>query len=116
MQNRYSGDVGDFGKFGFLRHLCDGRTLGVVWYLYPDERGNGDGGHVDYLDDNQYRECESVVAAMASWLSTTASRGRLGSQSCCRERLSALRSLMIFQFRLGHCHRSEIWSHEDCRN
>ena len=22
MQDRYAGDVGDFGKFGLLRHLC----------------------------------------------------------------------------------------------
>ncbi len=45
MQNRYVGDVGDFGKYGLLRWLT-GMTsgddlvrlrLGVVWYLHPDE-------------------------------------------------------------------------------
>ena len=42
MQNRYVGDIGDFGKYGLLRaHF--GRKyqiplrLGVVWYLFPDE-------------------------------------------------------------------------------
>lgn len=57
MQNRYVGDVGDFGKYGLLRALC-GTTesqsgadfkLGVVWYLVPDESHNADGKHVRYL-------------------------------------------------------------------
>lgn len=43
MQNRYVGDVGDFGKYHLLKALCrgdDGKaalSLGVVWYLVPDE-------------------------------------------------------------------------------
>ena len=56
MQNRYVGDLGDFGKYGLLRALCsskedDRRTLslGVVWYLVPNEPGN-DGGRIGYLD------------------------------------------------------------------
>lgn len=40
MQDRYAGDVGDFGKFGLLRHLCgvtaqDGQPNlrpGIIWY------------------------------------------------------------------------------------
>ena len=37
MQYRYAGDVGDFGKFGLLRHLCretaqDKLKPGVIWY------------------------------------------------------------------------------------
>ena len=63
MQNRYVGDVGDFGKFGLLRFL-NGETaqdggcrlrLGVIWYMYPDERHgsdknkiNSDGRHISY--------------------------------------------------------------------
>ena len=57
MQNRYVGDVGDFGKYGLLRWLCgkpelpdndpDSPTgklrLGIVWHLHPDEE-NGGGG------------------------------------------------------------------------
>lgn len=31
MQNRYVGDLGDFGKFGVLRSLGCGLRLGVVW-------------------------------------------------------------------------------------
>ena len=49
MQNRYVGDIGDFGKYGLLRALYHGRQLGVAWYLCPDETHNEDGGSVDYL-------------------------------------------------------------------
>ena len=52
------GDVGDFGKYGLLRALCAeeltwGRrtydlSLGVVWYLVPDEEGTADGGHTGW--------------------------------------------------------------------
>ena len=37
MQNRYVGDIGDFGKYGLLRALYHGRQLGVAWYLCPDD-------------------------------------------------------------------------------
>ncbi len=76
MQNRYVGDVGDFGKYGLLRFLS-GETdpgtrfrLGVVWYLTHDQthaRGrvtNGDGQHLGYLmrtlceDKAEYRDCD----------------------------------------------------------
>lgn len=57
MQNRYTGDVGDFGKYGLLRALClpeGGRgpalRLGVVWYLTSDESHNSDGRHIGYLE------------------------------------------------------------------
>jgi hypothetical protein len=67
MQDQYVGDVGDFGKYGLLRHLCGLREgvggpallLGVVWYLMPNGRGN-DGKHLSYLApplNNPNREC-----------------------------------------------------------
>ena len=51
MQNRYVGDLGDFGKYGLLRALCvpgdalggPELSLGIVWYLVPDETRTGDG-------------------------------------------------------------------------
>lgn len=73
MQDRYAGDVGDFGKYGLLMALCaeeltwDSRSydlsLGVVWYLDPDEEGTGDGGHVGYLEPTpqnlrRFRDCD----------------------------------------------------------
>ena len=74
MQNRYVGDIGDFGKYGLLKSLCssgksdDGRPLklGVVWYLVPDEVHNGDGGLTYYLkpsaaNHEQFRTCDQVL-------------------------------------------------------
>ena len=62
MQDRYVADVGDFGKYGLLRALCaveptwGTRTydlsLGVVWYLVPDEEGTADGGHIGWLNQD----------------------------------------------------------------
>ena len=69
MQNRYVGDVADFGKHGLLRFLS-GMTdptvpklplrLGLVWYMFPDERHgsdrkkiSGDGGHIGYLEQTE---------------------------------------------------------------
>jgi hypothetical protein len=49
MQNRYTGDIGDYVKLAILRALMPGRRLGVGWWLYPDESHNGDGRHIDYL-------------------------------------------------------------------
>ena len=49
MQDRYTGDIGDFVKYALLRALAPGRTLGVAWYLHPDEGPKGDGRHTEYL-------------------------------------------------------------------
>lgn len=73
MQNRYVGDVGDFGKYGLLRALCmpDGGKnpalkLGVVWYLTSDETHNNDGRHIGYLEPTPknlaaFRACDSSL-------------------------------------------------------
>ena len=67
MQNRYFGDVGDYGKYGLLRRLCgltsDGPqlSLGVVWYLVPDEGHNDDGKHTSYLRKLAYRPCDPCL-------------------------------------------------------
>ena len=73
MQDRYVGDIGDFGKYALLNALCrsgsdlDGPrfSLGVVWYLVPDEPGN-DGKLTGYLDGSpgnraRYRECDPAL-------------------------------------------------------
>ena len=59
MQNRYVGDIGDFGKYGLLRALSGEfpvssrkLRLGIVWYLHPDEP-NSDGNFTRYLDDHR---------------------------------------------------------------
>jgi len=69
MQNRYIADLGDFGKYGLLRNLCGkaesekGLSLGVLWYLVPDESHNEDGKYISYLNrsrenDLRFRECD----------------------------------------------------------
>ena len=62
MQNRYVGDIGDFGKLGMLREISKtGLSIGVNWYLTPDEEHNGDGRHIRYLKDDRYRPCDELV-------------------------------------------------------
>lgn len=63
MQDRYAGDVGDFGKFSLLRSLCDATNnkLGVVWYRFPDESHNKDGRHIDYISNSEYRICDKEL-------------------------------------------------------
>jgi hypothetical protein len=50
MQDRYVGNVVDFGKLALLRCLKEGRRLAVCWYLTGGESGsNQDGKSFDYL-------------------------------------------------------------------
>ena len=72
MQDRYTGDVGDFGKYGLLRRLCGLRygdvkqlKLGVVWYRPPlsivAADPADDGKHTNYLwsgRDEPFRCCD----------------------------------------------------------
>ena len=60
MQDRYVGDVGDFGKYGLLRYLCgtvgpqaahSPLRLAVIWCLYPNQDHNSDGKYVGYLTE-----------------------------------------------------------------
>jgi len=61
MQDRYAGDVGDFGKFGMLRCIENtGLRVGVNWYLVGDESHNNDGKHIGYLEDDKYRGCDDA--------------------------------------------------------
>lgn len=67
MQDKYTGDVGDFGKYGLLNEVhkkSGGKVrLGVNWYyVIGEERKMGDGRYTDYLSDNNknsknYRNC-----------------------------------------------------------
>jgi len=50
MQNRYAGDVGDFGKFALLRAIAFDCKVGIIWYLTSEAREESrDGKHLDYL-------------------------------------------------------------------
>lgn len=58
MQNRYAGDIGDYGKLGLLRSLSrTGLKIGVNWYLTPNE-DNGDGRLTDY---DSLRSCDEEL-------------------------------------------------------
>ena len=60
MQNRYTGDIGDFDKLGLLRWVGkSGFSIGVNWYLVPDEAHNADGLHISYLKDDTYRKYDA---------------------------------------------------------
>ena len=59
MQNRYAGDIGDFGKLGLLRAIAEtGLRIGVNWYLVPDEKHNGNGRFTGYLRDEAFCNCD----------------------------------------------------------
>ena len=50
MQDRYTGDIGDYGKLGMLRCLAAaGLRVGVNWYRTPDEDHNEDGKFIQYV-------------------------------------------------------------------
>lgn len=62
MQDRYTGDIGDFGKLGLLRALQSrDLTIGVNWYLTPDEDHNDDGMYTKYLKDESYRKYDESL-------------------------------------------------------
>ncbi len=78
MQDRYVGDIGDFGKYGLLRRLLGfgevqgsgcGLKLGIIWYrtnLGPSENRNSDGERIKYLDctqnnHNRFRNCDELL-------------------------------------------------------
>ena len=60
MQNRYSGDIGDYSKFVLIKRLFGNKSVGVVWYLYPDETHNNDGKHKDYHKYSKLNDLELI--------------------------------------------------------
>ncbi len=71
MQDRYAGDIGDFGKYGLLRALCgDDLRLGVLWYAFEGDRKQApnDGRHTSYVHSEVgggFEECDpELFAAM----------------------------------------------------
>ena len=62
MQDRYAGDIGDFGKYGLLRALCGdgGPRLGMAWWMTQGEEQTNDGNMTDYLQKREpnLRECD----------------------------------------------------------
>ena len=63
MQNCYTGDIGDFGKLGLLRQLQKTRlSIGINWYLVPDENHKGDGSFTKYFEkDKHLAACDETL-------------------------------------------------------
>lgn len=67
MQDKYVGDIGDFGKYCLLKELhkqSEGKIrIGINWYFVDlKENTNKDGGHTEYLnkdrkDIDKFRSC-----------------------------------------------------------
>ena len=69
MQNRYAGDIGDYGKIALLRELCaQGLSVAVHWYLAEPLKSekNGDGTYKQedgrYLIPEKLRDCDQELA------------------------------------------------------
>ena len=88
MQDRYTGDLGDFSKLGILRALQSaGLSIGVNWYLTPDENHNGDGRHVKYLNQEEYKACDEAL-----WLELKNIVENNHRKACCLESESILKA------------------------
>ena len=64
MQDRYVGDVGDFGKLGMFRRIADsGLRVGINWYrtYKPEEHDNNDGKHISYLNNKLFQGCDDEL-------------------------------------------------------
>lgn len=85
MQNRYTGDIGDFGKLGLLRVLqAAGLSVGVNWYLVPNENHNDDGKFTQYLklrpcDPELYDKLKEIVDSDRRCVSALQASGLLNA-------------------------------------
>ncbi len=74
MQDKYVGDLGDFGKYILLNRIAEesgGKIrLGINWYYTTiDEGANTDGNHIGYLTQGNkswasFRECAPALHAL----------------------------------------------------
>jgi len=83
MQDKYVGDVGDFGKYILLNCLSDlsgeDLKLGVNWYYVTrPEPNSGDGRYTDYLEQScrTSSKYKAIDPDLFSTLKTIISRGR----------------------------------------
>lgn len=69
MQDRYAGDIGDYGKIALLKALqAQGLSVGVNWYKTdaPESEKNPDGSYKQddgkYAIPEKYRCCDQILA------------------------------------------------------
>ncbi len=102
MQDRYAGDVGDFGKLALLRALTPGRRLGIGWYR-PDALGeaNNDGRHLGYLErPKRFRHLDPEVFDGLSALARAIQQGRTSRSVASLEELLLLPQDTLFHRQL----------------
>lgn len=76
MQNRYAGDIGDFGKFLLLKLLKSKNIkLGINWYLVLKEEQNKDGKKTEYLKNSKYTQADEALASQLSKIVNSENRG-----------------------------------------
>ncbi len=83
MQDRYAGDIGDYGKIALLNELQNqGLSIGVNWYrtepLASEKKANGsykqnDGG---YFDLHDVKDCDPVLAEKLTKIASVKGDGR----------------------------------------
>jgi hypothetical protein len=66
VQNGFLADIGDFGKFGLLRHLVSvdsafRSTLAVIWYEVPSDRDRAPSRY-RYFEDSSVVACDPALA------------------------------------------------------
>jgi hypothetical protein len=62
MQNKYFGDIHDFYKYYFLRHISEKYLLGIDWCLVPNENKKGDGQKS--LTENEKKKEEELYTLL----------------------------------------------------
>lgn len=83
MQDRYTGDIGDFGKLGLLRQLAStGLSIGVNWYRTPDETHNSDGLHIGYLQKQEFCSCDPVLWSALGQIVSSGKREIAALEQC----------------------------------
>ncbi len=87
MQDKYSGDIGDFGKYGLLKTIVTESKgtirLGVNWYYVTREEGrNGDGNRISYLNkgNKAWENYKACFPGLYDDLKIIVSEGRRISQ------------------------------------
>ena len=85
MQDRYAGDVGDFGKYALLNWLCAGNgderpalRLGVQWYRFvgAEPKAPNDGKHIRYLGPPSCRKFRPCAPGLWEKMRTVVHSGR----------------------------------------
>lgn len=90
MQDRYVGDVGDFGKYFLLKKLMSpDLQLGIVWCLNESKEENKDGSFRDYLGPKHAQRFRRLDPQLFDQMKKINCAGDL--------RVSAIREQGIFQ-------------------